>query len=346
MRIVFRADAGPRIGAGHVARCLALAEELRIQGAEIVFAMRREAEAFVAPLRRAGYGLIELPETGDDVGPLLSGLAIPAELLIVDHYHWGEAEERRTRKVVRKIAVIDDLADRKHDADLILDQSISRSACDYAGLAPAGCRFLIGPDFALLRAEFAKARSRSIARRQGATALRRILVSFGGVDSKNMTSVALDGIGQSGVHAKVDVVLGAGAPHLEAVQRRIAVHRGKGLDVALRINVDDMAALMSDADLSLGAVGGTAFERCVIGLPAIAIALADNQESIALALAGAGALDYLGRHDQVDAARVRDGVSGLAAYTDKLKRMSKVAAGICDGQGAGRAADILTELAT
>lgn len=346
MRVVIRADAGPKIGAGHVARCLALTEALKARGAEVAFAMRNGSAAFVPQFEKSGAPTIDLPEAGDDADAVASAIQTTSDVLVVDHYGWSDVQERKLRDRFRVIAVIDDLADRRHDADILVDATPSRKAADYSGSVPEHCRLLLGTEYALLRGEFSKARGQSLARRNNALRLRRILVSFGGVDSKNMTSVALDGIAGSGVLAKIDVVMGAGAPHLEHVRSKIFGYHDRGMDIALRVGVDDMAQLMTDADLSLGAAGGTALERCALGLPAIAIALADNQEGTAKALARAGAIDYLGRHDQVDAARVAAAVSGISAYLDKLRRMSRVAAGICDGKGAARVAEILIDRAS
>jgi UDP-2,4-diacetamido-2,4,6-trideoxy-beta-L-altropyranose hydrolase len=241
--------------------------------------------------------------------------------------------------------VIDDLANRRHDADLILDQTPGRQDRAYRDLSPPDCRFLLGPRFALLRAEFVEARSRSLERRRAEERFRNVVVSFGGVDSKNMTAKALDGVAQSGLDAEIVVVMGPSAPHLVSVRDKIDRLRATGKKIELLVNTNKMADSLVAADLALGAVGGTAWERCVLGLPTIAVSLAENQDGAAQALSALGAILHLGRHDQVDASAIAAALRGLALDPARRRAMSEAAAAVCDGRGARRAAEAMMELA-
>jgi len=345
MRAVFRADAGPTVGAGHVVRCLAVAQELRGLGAAPAFAMRLGSAEAVAGFAAGGMERIDLPPTGDDIAALEAALDRPIDLLVVDRYEWAAPQETALRRRARRIAVIDDLANRRHDADLILDQTPGRQDRAYRDLSPPDCRFLLGPRFALLRAEFVEARSRSLERRRAEERFRNVVVSFGGVDSKNMTAKALDGVAQSGLDAEIVVVMGGSAPHLVSVRDKIDRLRAMGKKIELLVNTDKMADFLVAADLALGAVGGTAWERCVLGLPTIAVSLAENQDGAAQALSALGAIGYLGRHDQVDASAIAAALRGLALDPAGRRAMSEAAAAVCDGRGARRAAEAMMELA-
>lgn len=322
-RAVFRADAGARIGTGHVVRCLTLADALAEHGWESLFACTEETVATVPALAR--YRIV--PAGAPEDLP-------PAELLVVDHYGLDSAYERRARARARRVLVLDDLADRPHDADLLLDQNLGRTAADYAGLLPHGCRLLLGPQWALLRPQFAAARPAALARRQQGGPVRRLLVAFGGTDPDNATGLALEAIARAGLEAAVDVVLGPRAPHLDSVRRQAAA-----LPAArVLTGVEDMAALMAAADLAIGAGGTSSWERCCLGLPTLLVVIAGNQEHIARALADAGAALAAGRMSELSP----DGLAALlratAADSACLATMSECAAGICDGSGINRLA--------
>jgi UDP-2,4-diacetamido-2,4,6-trideoxy-beta-L-altropyranose hydrolase len=357
MKVCFRADASLEIGTGHVMRCLTLAEEIKRRGGEVQFVCRAHSGHLAASIERQGFqvSLLAKPEADAaivndvphatwrgvtqerDAFETLAALnSNITDWLIVDHYGLDQTWERRLRPLCRHLFVVDDLADRKHDCDVLLDQTLGRQAKDYQGLVPAACKILAGPQFAPLRVEFAKARAASLARRRASRAVSNILVNLGGVDKDNVTPrvlAALDGCGLSS-DCQVVVVLGATAPGLERVQRQVA---GMRLPTALHVNVADMAALMAEADLAIGAAGTTSWERCCMGLPTLLLVLADNQRFLAQELERAGAALVLpGGKDFAAALRDR---MGTVMSGENLHRMSKAAAIVTDGLGVNRIMD-------
>ena len=344
-RVVFRADAGPRIGAGHVARCLALAGALAGRGASIAFAMRRGSARAVSGFDTSGFERIDLPEEDDDVPPLLAALGGGTDVLIVDHYGWHGEQERATRPRARRIVVIDDLADRAHDADLLIDATPGRGSSAYRSKVPQAAKLLLGPQFAMLRPEFAALRPKVAARRTSNDEVLSVLVSFGGLDSKNLTQRSLDAIVSSGIDSRFVVVLGGAAPHVGSIGDSVKRIAARGFDVTLHLQSERMGELMMKADLAIGAAGGTALERCVLGLPSIVVALADNQLGAARALAAEGAIEFLGSHENVSSDEIGKALTGLATDVDKRRGMSERAAEICDGLGACRVANAVTALA-
>lgn len=331
---VFRFDASPRIGSGHAMRCLVLAESLAQAGWRCGFACGAGSLDVVPALRRIEGDHVTLD--GDEAGEaaaLARHWPAGCDLLVVDHYRRDAAFETACRPWTGRVMAIDDLADRRHDCEILLDQTYGRRAADYDGLVPAGCDRLVGSRYALLRPAFAAARPAALARRRSPGPVRRIQVALGGTDPGNVTAVVLDGLAAAAGEAEVDVVMGAAAPHLAAIRekaerlgRRVTVHAGVG----------NMADLTAAADIAIGAAGTSAWERCCLGLPTLLVVLADNQRLVAAALEKAGAARRLGLGSEITPQAVGAAVEDLCRSDEARRAMGKAAAGLCDGDGLRR----------
>lgn len=359
LRVVFRSDASVEIGTGHVIRCLTLAQALAAEGHRCRFLCRDlpghlgariTAEGFALTLLPAPDSRASLPHGPDErpEGPAHAGwAAVPwrqdaaetraaaggADWLILDHYAFDAAWEAAAMPPGARLMVIDDLADRAHLADLLLDQNLGRRPADYDALMPAGAERLIGPRHALLRPAFAAARPAALAERAArGHRLRHVLVTMGGIDLPNVTGAALAALAaRPGLRATV--VMGAHAPALEAVRAQAAA---MPVPAEVLVNTPDMAALMAKADLAIGAGGGTAWERCALGLPSLIAVLADNQAPAAAALQAAGAALSLERAGAPGfAARLEQALDRMAD-PGALGAMSAAAAGVTDGRGVAR----------
>lgn len=259
---------------------------------------------------------------------------IHIDWLVVDHYLLDERWERAVAGCARAVLVIDDLANRQHACDLLLDQNPGRSAEDYAALLPASCKVIVGPEYALLRDEFCQHRAASVARRRAADyRVVNVLVTMGGSDPGNLTADVLRLLGNQSAARELSlhVVLGAAAPWLDSVQ---ATANSSVLNTVVHHDVKNMATLMAVSDLCIGAAGSTALERCVLGLPTIAIVVADNQQS------GANALNRRGAQLLVNAlADVPAAMTDLTTGSDAQRRMqmmSESALTVADGKGGAR----------
>lgn len=268
-------------------------------------------------------------------GHLVSAVPDGCDLAVVDHYGLARDYETGLRDWAGTVAVIDDLADRPHDCDLLADPSPGRLVTDYQKLVAPHCRVLTGPSYALLRPEFAQQRPHSLSRRTGAHEPCRILVSFGMTDPGNLTVAALRALDKARFIPVVDVVLGGSAPHLDDVRNAIA---NSGLDVRLHINPTDMAELMAAADVSIGGSGGSALERCCLGLPSISISAAENQEHYLFALEAQHAIVAIKDEGAHLTDAIVDALTSLWSDRDRLLYMSERAAAFCDGAGAERVA--------
>jgi UDP-2,4-diacetamido-2,4,6-trideoxy-beta-L-altropyranose hydrolase/UDP-4-amino-4,6-dideoxy-N-acetyl-beta-L-altrosamine N-acetyltransferase len=318
-------------------RCLTLARALRDRGDRCVFASRPAVDGAFNGIAEAGFGAVVVCGTlGDAVSEAASTVGAVQELgmpspdwLVVDHYDLDEAFEREMRGHVSHIAVIDDLADRPHDCDLLLDQNLRADGGDpYDGLVPNGCVRLLGPRFALIRPEFAAAASRP--ERDGE--IGRILVSFGGGDTTELTATTLRALEPlARPDLAVDVVTGTDTEPPEGLTALAEGIPG----ITLHGRVEDMASLMASADLMVGAGGSTAWERCVLGLPSLTVVMADNQEVPTLALADAGATRCLGRAGELTEADITAGIAKWLADPDAVRRAGEAAAAVMAGSGGG-----------
>jgi UDP-2,4-diacetamido-2,4,6-trideoxy-beta-L-altropyranose hydrolase len=346
-RIAIRADASVDIGTGHVMRCLALAEALHAQGAEIVFICREQEGDLCGLIASRDFEVLRLPRlpTGEALDWQLDAQQTARALaekwprtdwLIVDHYRLDERWEQSVRPVAARIMAIDDLADRRHDCELLVDQNLSRDMDNrYTGLVPESARLLLGPKHALLRTEFIAARAAG-KRRDGA--LHRILVFFGGSDADNETAKALEGL-RLFCHPDiaVDVVVGATNPHCDQIARLCSTLP----NARLHRQVNNMAELMGAADLALGAGGITTWERCCLGLPTLVTILADNQIELTHATADHGAIVNLGAAEHLEAADYQHALETLTA--SRLSRMAQLGAELVDGNGCGRVAQAMLQ---
>jgi len=336
---VFRADASPEIGGGHVQRCLALAEALATAGWRVAFATRDRSVATVPELSRTFYDLLYLGGNIErEAAELATLLSAPCDLLVLDHYDRGRDFETACRDFSARILVLEDAPGRLHDCDLLLDPTPGRRPSDYRALVPPHCNLLLGPDYALLRPQFAAHRKSALARREQITEAHRLLVSLGTTDPGNLTSVVLEGVALSGLPLTVDVVLGGTAPHLAEVRERVAGLISSGIDAKLHIDSADMAGLTCGADLAIGGAGLASFERCCLGLPSLTIVAADNQRTIATALAGANAaklvMSVANRGSM--AANIATSLKEFARDAKVRAEVSRCAALLCDGRGALR----------
>jgi UDP-2,4-diacetamido-2,4,6-trideoxy-beta-L-altropyranose hydrolase len=322
-----RADASPEIGGGHVVRCLTLAGALADAGWHCAFAVGDATVNSVPGI--AQVRIIRLAEPAN-AAALQAALPDGVDLLVTDSYAIDARYEAACRLWARRILAIDDLANRAHDCDLLLDQTLARADSAYRPLVPATARLLLGSEYALLRPEFSALRDTAIASR-GARTPSRILISAGLTDPTGASIALIKGTRAVASTIAIDVLIGSQCPNLVAI-RDAAAHANAELHVDAR----DVAGLMAKADLSLGAPGSTAWERCCLGLPSALVLLADNQRDNARALEAAGAATILGTRAELSPGLVARHLEDLLANPTRLAEMARHAAAVCDGDGARR----------
>jgi UDP-2,4-diacetamido-2,4,6-trideoxy-beta-L-altropyranose hydrolase len=372
MNVVIRVDASRRIGLGHLARCRTLAAALRDAGARVRFICRQHPGHQIDALRAEGYRVSALPAPpqrhaadGDyaawlgvsqdqDAAETIAALTpesppeamtergvdiFSADWLIVDHYGLDSEWARLLRAHARKIMVVDDLADRPHDCDLLLDQNFSMGAAPrYGDLLPPSAQTLLGPRYALLRPEYGQTRS-GLRGRDGH--LRRVLVFFGGTDPENLTGSVLEALSDPTLaHLGVDIIVGANNPNAHELTAQAAKRPG----TKLHLPRPHLADLMAAADLAIGAGGATTWERCCLGLPSVVVSIAENQRPACEALAAAGVIDYLGHHDQASVDMIRVALRRISQHSADLTNLSRAGLDLVDGRGVERVTHVMQSL--
>lgn len=335
MRITFRADSSIHIGTGHIMRCLTLAHQFQNAGAAIRFICQETSGHLCDWIEENGFLVERLPDICD---PFTDGWweidaeqtadrleKHPTDWLIVDHYAIDYRWEKKARKFVSKIMVIDDLANRLHDCDILLDQNFyERMETRYDSLVPSHCLQLLGPHYALLRQEFRAAR-KMLRKRDGR--VQRILLFFGGSDPTNETMKAVKAIECLALDdVIVDVVVGASNPHRSQISE---ICRSHG-NLRFHCQINNMAELMGLADLAIGAGGSTTWERCALGLPAITVTTAQNQLEVTQAIAKQGCVIHLGTHLEVSSEMIAGMLQFVLSNPGLLVAMSEACLRLMD----------------
>lgn len=342
-QVAFRVDASSAIGTGHLMRCLTLADELAKRGAQARFLCRHMPDSLRELAIRRGHELVSLPPRNgklddlrhsawlgcpqqDDARDSLEALAgAKWDWLVVDHYALDARWEAKLRKAASHILAIDDLADRKHDCDLLLDQNFDADPrARYARKLAPRCRPLLGPRYALLRDDFARLHGTV---RPRTRPVKRVLISFGGVDAENLTTRAIDAASRVG-RFQIDVVIGAQHPARAAIAARC---RAEGL--ACHVQTERMAELMAGADLAIGSGGSSTWERCAVGLPALTFAVAENQKRLVEDAAREGLIYAPG---DPGSASIERHVAALIDNPALLEALSRKGLQAVDGRGVKR----------
>lgn len=352
-QIVFRTDATFHIGSGHFMRCFTMAKELSGRGARCIFITRDLPDYLGKVLVTNGFSHIGLPIHGDpnstdglmhsswlgvsqfedaiDVVKIMSGLT--SHWLIVDHYALDFRWEEIVRGCTKKILVIDDIADRRHDCDLLLDQNLHiDSSYRYEDKVPPGCKLLLGPRYSLLRKEFGLMHKDA---KPKIGSVRKVVIFFGGVDKDNFTQVAISALERiDNQDIEVDVVIGAQHPNIDEIEK-LCQH----LRYTFHIQTEHLAEIFARADLGIGAGGSSSWERCCVALPTLQVSLAENQIAISEALNQFGASLYLGKAEDIGVEKLSEGIKSIIEDELKRSKMSKIAYSLVDGLGVVRVCD-------
>jgi UDP-2,4-diacetamido-2,4,6-trideoxy-beta-L-altropyranose hydrolase len=338
MKVVIRADASAAVGSGHVMRCLSLADALSARGDSVSFVSRGMPAHLAQWIAEHGHRLVAMPENALDErsdADHTRATAAGCDWLVVDHYDLGVNWERSVRDSTARMLAIDDLG-RAHECNLLVDQNLGPEPDNrYADRVPPHCTRLLGPSHALLRAEFAEMHARMRAR-EGS--VRRLLVFLGGMDAGNATERVLDVVAAAcPADVAVDVVVGASHPALQRIQSRVsALPAGR-----CHVQVANMVELLAAADLAVGAGGTATWERCALGVPTLAVCIADNQRELLAHASRAGVVYVPDAADQLDARMLATHLRALLGNAALRQQMSSRGLELVDGQGAQRVADAM-----
>lgn len=328
-------------------RCLTLAEELKKNNALVSFVTRglpayltqmlhdRNMECCSLPEEISAGAADDLPHSKwlkvsqhQDAIQTLEVLANHSfDWLVVDHYALDHRWESMLRSISKKILVIDDLADRQHDCDALLDQNYYHDMNRrYDERVSRDCMLLLGPEYALLRQEFLLARKSVIARNG---VIKRVMVFFGGVDATNMTRLVLRVLESMNLPITVDVVVGKQHPDLDGIKKLCVLN-----NFACHVQTTEMAKLMNEADLAITAGGSVNWEKCCLGLPSIVIATAQNQVKLSEELGELKVCHYLGQMQDISESDIHNSIVSFLLKQEKLNQFSANGMQLVDGFGA------------
>ncbi len=345
--LFIRTDAGTKIGTGHVMRCITLAESLKKRFREIFFVSNQIPGNMSDYVESMGYKVYRIRGYTHIEGQKLQSSMLRKHIendvsqcrkviephknakswLLVDHYGIDHRWENGIRNQVEKIIVIDDLANRKHICDVLIDQNFYKNMKRrYDGLVPKNCMQMVGPRYALLRPEFKIARKKLKRKNK----LHHILISFGGSDVTNQTAKVLRALKSLDLKYKVDVVVGSSNPHKNSVKRLCSSMPS----TSFHYQTNNIAKLMVCADLAVGGGGSTTWERCCLGLPSIVSILSKNQQQLTEDVAEIGCVINLGQVANLAQHDYADAIKGIDVKI--LQKMSKKCLSLVDGNGATR----------
>ena len=340
MKVIFRVDASLKMGTGHVMRCLTLAQTLKENGANVKFICRRHEGSLIDKIRSNGFDVhaLEVSEEietdnklvhshwlgatqqqdSDECIDVLSSEGV--DWLIVDHYALDEDWHCNLKPYYRKLMVIDDLADKIFDCDVLLNQNLGAQIEDYKNKISDNCELLLGCNYALLRPEFSDLRGRALEKRKKTIVINNILITMGGNDNENIT---YDILQQLDGKYNITVVLGGSPVHKDMI-----IDYAEGKNIKVIIDADNMAELMFEADLAIGTGGSTSWERCCLGLPTLLYITAENQRMVAENLEKKSAV--------VMVKNLKDDLKMIINNIACWKSISNKSQVICDGLGVKR----------
>lgn len=342
MLVTIRADASAEIGSGHVMRCLTLANKLRAQGATVSFACRGQPGDLVARIRASGFEADVLPDRpaphpepdggvhaawlgarwqddADDTCAAILARHGRADWVVIDHYAIDARWERAVRSAARHVLVIDDLADRPHDCDILLDQNVATPLqARYDGLVNPAARKLLGLNYVLLRDEFSRHPV------PDDRPPRKALVFFGGADPGRITLKLLEVLAPADLDLQLCVLVGATNPKLDAIE---ALCRGHGHE--FHANAPNVAELIAGCGMAIAACGFFAYELMALRTPALLTAQSDIQWTVAKALEELGVAIALSPEDLLQRDLLEEGI----ARVSRLSRDAR-AFGLASREGA------------
>lgn len=326
-KVIFLCEASGKIGAGHVMRCIALAEEMQERGWRCSFVAKEETYEFIPILKKFYFVKVQ------------DYLKKPfyCDLVVLDRYDQAAVRGGPLFKYAKKVMVLDDHANRAHECDFLVDSVLGRKESDYIELVPSSCRILVGPRYSILRKEIREVAAICLEKRKKTSKIRHILINFGGGEQKKFVLSALRTIKKTLFTGDISIVFGFAKVEdkfLSELQNAVALQ-------TLNIyNSTDMAERIYEADLSIGSPGGAFFERCALGLPSILYDIVPHQKVMSSVLRNLNCQGVIIIDDLSDSLQKALDVLLTYNYSDLLHSVI----GLCDAKGVKYIANHIEEI--
>lgn len=304
MNVLIRTDASTALGTGHVMRCLAVAEQLRKRNCSVSFYMKESTDQMKYYVQQKSFRVVNSFH--------------PVDLCLIDHYKIDRDWERKIRPFVKRIVVIDDLANRPHECDVLLDQNlVPNFTTRYDKLVPTACKKLLGLRYLILREEFIQERGKVLTR---SGRVDRLLIFMGGTDPTNETIKLLRALRHVPTHfSHVDVVVGEGNEKREEIEELCTMY-----EFHYHCQIDYMAKLIRRADFAIGAGGTAMWERCYLGLPTATVIIAKNQEESVTEADKQGLVWNIGHHEKTCPETYKGVLRKIPGMHQEIKMMSQL----------------------
>lgn len=345
MKVALRVDATSHIGAGHLFRSLTLVDKLVATNfcapADIVFLSHQLGSSFKNLINARGYEIteIELVEWDEPADAEFCSNYLKQrdffDLVIVDHYELTAVWEKAIAKLCHTMVVIDDLANRAHSCDILLDQTMGRQKADYKSLTPDYTQLLLGTDYVLLREQFSQFHEKASLKRARTKHIEQLLISVGATDHLELSTQFIEWLNEYFVTQQLTpiattVVISSAASSINKLKGM----RAKFPWLTLVVDATNMAELIYQADIAIGACGTSSWERCVLGLPTLSLITAENQRLVNSSLEIAGAILDLGHAATLTKHHFLKLFNKLLTDIDLYQRISKAALNVCNQAGA------------
>ncbi|MBE20306.1 MAG: UDP-2,4-diacetamido-2,4,6-trideoxy-beta-L-altropyranose hydrolase [Gammaproteobacteria bacterium] len=343
MKVVFRVDSSLKIGAGHLMRCFALAEEFKNRGFQTCFISENNLPNLQELLASNGHSVIDISHsnqkklnTEEDANRTIDYLIdLSAEILILDHYELGNEWQESVKSRLSRLVVIDDIPGRKLVCDILLDQNLGREKDHYLPFLQDKTKLLMGSRFVLARKQFKENRGKALIKRKEFNGLNTILLSLGGSETiKNYIKI-IETISEIKTNNSLELRIALGFNGKEI--KRNTFDNIQNLKIKFLEDPLKLHESIIDSDLCIGYAGSSSWERCILGLPSLVKAISDNQLFIAKNLERYGAADIW--HEHGDLKKLIKMLNNKVKWLERSKAASK----ICDGEGVRRVADAILE---
>ena len=327
----FRVDASIEIGSGHLMRCKTIAEYFYIKGWRCFFISKTETLNFLNEDFHNKFNFHEIHENLSEIKEIKNLCRYKPDFILIDNYNWDYNYERQLQTYAKKIVVIDDLANRKHSCDILIDQTYKRRKNDYYKLVNNKTKILNGTEYAILRKEFIN--HRHIAEKRIIGKVKSILISIGSIDNENLILKILEALNSIECKAKIYIAINKLTPNLNQIKE---YSRNSKLNILLKLNCSEMASLMIKSDLAIGAAGTSVWERCCMGLPTVQFVRAENQKQIADNLQEDNIVINLGNSKNTSINRIKEKLNFIINDQKIRKRLHLKSLKVCDGLGSRR----------
>ncbi len=350
--IFFRVDSSHEIGIGHVMRCLALADGFPSEKWQCQFICKSHSGNIKQIIESRGYVVKEMKldpsfigaEIYDrwvgssqeyDANECLKYIDHTGDFLVLDHYGLDVVWEKLLTPKVEKLIVIDDLANRPHDCDLLIDSKYGRLNTEYKNHTRDSTKLLMGSKYCILRKEFSELINKAKEKRKLTKTIKNVLISFGGTDPLNYSELIVDLMMNKIRNLTLDIVIGS---HHKSLPKFKSINKK---NINLHIDTNEMASLILNSDFSIGGYGGSSWERCCLGLPSFGLVSAKNQIEIA------HSLDDYGASKCINESEIFEELNSVLSNDGDFSwwsEMSQKAFNLCDGKGVDRIVSCIEDI--